>query len=215
MPATSRYQINYEVDNTQYPVDTLLLKYKVNRVPGNTYTLAASTASPLPNTSYVFDTDTVLPTVFYSHEVYDFIIESDCPNGLTEFGDRFYVFNPICTPFTLTSVAPNTVTVDWTCYINPSVVNPNITSLKQYILEYRNLTSGGPWTAVTFPAALVISTLGFPNFTTTVSTGIISANTYEFKLTTVLTYNLEAVGGGTIPTDIVIDVCPTLTILAS
>lgn len=214
MPATSRYQINYEVDSTQYPVDTLLLGYKINRIPNIALTQADAIVNPLPNNPYTFDTNTLLPgTLFYSHEVYDFVVESECLNGTTQFGDRFYVFNPICTPFTLSSTAPNTVTVDWTCFIDPTNTNPSFTSLKEYIIEYRDTAGPSPWTSVTVSSTTILSYIGFPNYSQTIGIGIIGGNTYEFKLTTVLTYNIQGISGP-VPTDIVIDVCPTDTIVA-
>lgn len=212
MSATTRYQVNYQVDTTQYPVDNLVLGYKINKMPGNSYNTAQTTANPLPNTPYTFDTIDLPAVSFYSHEVYDFIVTSECPNGLEEFGDRFYLFNPICNVFTVTPLA-GIFDVTWDSYIDPTVISPAQTTLKEYILEWKPSSVSGPWDSITIDISIVI-TAGLPIYTATIggylAAPLVPGNQYDIKLSTKLQYNYQTVGGP-ILTDILIDTCPVTT----
>jgi hypothetical protein len=208
MATTTQYLIDYKVIPTAYPVDALNLYYRTNKSSLPAYQLAQSIPNPVINQVYTFDTNTLL-TPLYSHEVYDFIVESECPEGVTILGDRHYMFNPICNVITVTPLAGPTFDITWDSYIDPATINPTETSLKEYVLEWKPTAVAGPWDQLVINAASVIPA-NLPTYTASVggylSFPFISGTSYDFKLTTKLNYNFYTV---TVPisTDVLIDFC--------
>lgn len=182
MSATATYTISYVVPGLpgSPPVD---IKIYIKENAATSYTLVQTQVNAAVGTTYTY-TFNNLP----SHTVHQVKIESVCDGIGTQFGDIQYLVNPECPIFNLTPVGAS-IDIDWDLY-TPA----NGDSVLEYIVEYKDVLSVGPYYTETIPIADIITYWtsnpgSYPNFIYNISTGISTGNTYEVQLSAVLEFD--------------------------
>lgn len=182
MPATASYTITYVVQGVvgDPPVD---INVYIKENADVAYTLAHTEVNATVGTNYTY-TFNSLP----SHTVHQVKVESVCDGVVTQFGDIQYLVNPECPVFNLNAVGAS-IDIDWDVY---TPINGD--SVLEYVVEYKNVLSLGPYTSITIPIANVLTYWSsnpgsYPNFVYNITTGITIGQTYEVRLSAVLEFD--------------------------
>lgn len=182
MGALASYTLNYTpIGVPGDPLVDVKIYIKANADPN--YTLAFTNVGAAPGTTYTYTFNNL-----DSHTVHQVKMESVCPSGVTLFGDIAYLSNAECQTITATPNA-GTLDVDWDCF---TPVNGD--SVIEYRLEYRDVTSSGPYFIETIPIANVLAYWTtnpgtYPNFSYNISTGISPGNQYQIFLYTTMEFD--------------------------
>lgn len=198
MAATTTYTIDYGIPAGIPTVTTLLLSYKVNN---GVYTTLDTQINPAIGLTYNVTTG-LLP----SHSIYTVKAESFCGDLTPYIGDYWYLMNLVCNIGTGVAAVGPSIDVSWDSYIDATSGE----SLKEYILEYKDNASLGPWTSIAITKANILAYwVGnpYPGYTHNIVAGINPATTYNLRLTTILNYDYVTVSGD-VSTDVVIGPCP-------
>ena len=207
MASTTTYDVKYQIPTGAASVAALVLAFKSN-ISGNWPTVNTIN-NPAINTTYVFTTAPLL-----SHRIYTVRVSTVCPGSLgpiVNIGDYQYLINPTAAISLIASAAAGpSIDLSWDCYIDQLSGD----SLKEYIVEYKDVLSSGPWYSITIPKSTILTYWGsnpYPGYALNITTGITAATDYDVKVTAVLTYDYITLTG-TLPTDVVV---PPTTITVS
>lgn len=205
MASTTTYDVKYEIPVGAATIAALTLAFKSN-IAGVWSTVNTIT-NPAINTVYTYTTAPLL-----SHRIYSVRVSTLCPGSLTpQIGDYQYLINPTAAvPLVATAAAGPSINVSWDCYIDQLSGD----SLKEYILEYKDVLSIGPWYSITIPKSAILThwtTNPYPGYTRNITTGITAATDFDVRVTAVLRYDYITLTG-TLPTEVVV---PPTTITVS
>lgn len=194
MASTTTYDISYTIPTGAPTVTALNLDLQLNS--SGIWNTVNVITNPAINTIYTYAATAL------SHEIYSVRVVADCVNGSLLVGDYQYLINPtVLIPLIGTPIAGPSIDLNWDCYIDVTTGY----SLKEYILEYKDASSLGPWTTITIPKSTILTywtTNLYPNYATNISVGINPATTYDIRLKAILTYDYITITS-TIPTDVV------------
>ena len=200
MASTTTYDIKHKIPTGAASVTALQLAIKSNT--SGTWTTVNSIPNPAINTTYTYTTSPLL-----SHRIYSVKVLTVCANTATQIGDYQYLINPtVAIPLVATAAAGPSIDVSWDCYIDQLTGD----SLKEYILEYKDTLSPGPWYSITITQSDILTYWGsntYPGYALNITTGITAATDFDVRITAVLTYDYITLTG-TLPTDVV---CPPTT----
>ena len=196
MASTTTYDIKYDIPTGAASVAALDLAFKSN--VNGTWAVVNSIANPAINTTYTYTTAPLL-----SHRIYSVKVSTLCANTATQIGDYQYLINPTAAvPLIASAAAGPSIDVSWDCYIDQLSGD----SLKEYILEYKDTSSPGPWYSITIPKSTILTYWGsnpYPGYALNITTGITAATDFDVRITAVLTYDYITLTG-TLPTDVVV-----------
>jgi hypothetical protein len=199
MASTTTYDIKYDIPTGAASVAALEVALKSNT--SGAWSTVNTINNPAINTVYTFTTAALL-----SHRIYTVRVSTVCPGNprpIVTVGDYQYLINttaPI--PLVATAAAGPSINVNWDCFIDLTSGD----SLKEYILEYKDTTSPGPWYSITISKSTILtywSTHAYPNYALNITIGITSASDFDVRVTAVLSYDYITLTG-TLPTDVVI-----------
>ena len=196
MASTTTYDIKYDIPTGAASVAALDLAFKSN--VNGTWAVVNSIANPAINTTYTYTTAPLL-----SHRIYSVKVSTLCDNAVTQIGDYQYLINTTApVPLIASAAAGPSIDVSWDCYIDQLSGD----SLKEYILEYKDTSSPGPWYSITIPKSTILTYWGsnpYPGYALNITTGITAATDFDVRITAVLTYDYITLTG-TLPTDVVV-----------
>jgi hypothetical protein len=199
MASTTIYDVNYKIPTGAASATALVLAFKSN-ITGN-WSTVNTINNPAINTDYTFITSPLL-----SHRIYSVRVSTVCPgtpSPIVTIGDYQYLINPTAAiPLIGSAAAGPSINVSWDCYIDQLSGD----SLKEYILEYKDTASVGPWYSVTIPKSTILTYWAsnpYPGYAINVTTGITAATDFDVRITAVLRYDYITLTG-TLPTDVVV-----------
>ena len=182
MAATANYTISYVAQGViGSPSVDINIYIKENAAPS--YTLAFTQTNAAVGTTYTYTFNNL-----NSHTVHQIKIESVCGGTGVQFGDIQYLVNPECNSFTVTPVGLS-LDIAWDLY---TPINGD--SILEYIVEYRDVTSTGPYYSETIPIADILTYWSnnpgsYPNFIYNVTTGITPGDSFEVRLSAVIEFD--------------------------
>lgn len=197
MASTTTYDVKYNIPTGAASVTTLDLDFKSN--VNGTWAVVNSIANPAINTTYTYTTVPLL-----SHRIYSVRVSTLCNGSLVpQIGDYQYLINTTASvPLIASAGVGPSINVSWDCYIDQLSGD----SLKEYILEYKDTSSLGPWYSITITQNDILTYWGsnpYPGYALNITTGITAATIFDVKITAILTYDYITLTG-TLPTDVVV-----------